>query len=171
MPSKVWSCVFGALGLIVSLVSKITNGENLEPGFRLQLWVMGKLKWTDEFLAEVARDLFNCHGGMADDIVSGLKADLFFCDICPGYAKDSMACVFGRTILSWLLLGWGSNNVALVGKNQFKGFTTNECQNQVWMSFALVSKTMASKCVVKVKRIKGNIHITRSWCSSGSDGW
>ena len=61
---------------------------------------MGKLKWTDEFLAEVARDLFNRHGGMADGIVSGLTANLFFCDICPGYAKDSMACMFVRAILS-----------------------------------------------------------------------
>ena len=39
---------------------------------------MGKLKWTDEFLAEVARDLFNRHGGMVDGIVPGLTADLFF---------------------------------------------------------------------------------------------
>ena len=42
---------------------------------------MGKLKWTDEFLAEVARELFNRHGGMVDGIVPGLTADLLFDDI------------------------------------------------------------------------------------------
>ena len=126
---------------------------------------MGKLKWTDEFLAEVARDLFNRHGGMVDGIVPGLTAVLFFVTYAQAMQRIVWhVCLLGPFLADCCLDGAATT---LVEKDQFKGFTTNECQNQVWMSFALVSKTMASKYLVKVKRIKGNTRFTRSWCSSG----